>query len=384
MAAATVPTSFLSVPPGKIGLLLSVDNSGATVAKIEADGKFRDEIEVGDRIVTIDGARITKAADLQVNNDKVRVFGIAKKNPVSVQALSVISQTSQAAAAATPAAPMTTPTKSKPTKSNPNLKEKRLKRFRSSATIKIQERIDRALHQRLFLIEASALSTCSNGGPSITFSVLGSTGNVYEVTIQKVPHCSCPDAAKGNLCKHLLFVMLKVVGLPANNQLVYQSAYLSEELDHIFSRLQARLQLLGRDVVANEEVQKVHAVMKNGIEAEEKSVARKEVSGADCPICFDDLGSDLTLLTFCKGTCGTNFHKECISTWTRQPSHRSNPTCPACRQAWHDVETGGKCVAESSKNEGYDNLGRLQGQSPVRDTSTYHSRYDSYKRRRNY
>lgn len=61
------------------------------------------------------------------------------------------------------------------------------------------------------------------------FKVLGSTGNVcifngfipvdpadnmfifkvYEVVIDKVPGCSCPDALKGNHCKHLLFVFLK-------------------------------------------------------------------------------------------------------------------------------------------------------------------------------
>lgn len=175
-AQGTTPTSFLSVPPGKIGLLLSVDSSGATVAKIEADCRFRDQVEVGDRIVTIDGVRITKAADLRVNNATVRTYGIVKINPVPIQAPPVITETSQAAAAAQlvpKSAPMP-----KPTKTKPSPKEKRLKRFRSSATIKIQERINRALHQRLFLIEASEVSTCRNGGPSITFSVLGSTGNV--------------------------------------------------------------------------------------------------------------------------------------------------------------------------------------------------------------
>jgi uncharacterized Zn finger protein len=42
------------------------------------------------------------------------------------------------------------------------------------------------------------------------YAVLGSTGNVYEVHIKKVPMCSCPDFERGNLCKHVLFVMLKV------------------------------------------------------------------------------------------------------------------------------------------------------------------------------
>jgi hypothetical protein len=43
------------------------------------------------------------------------------------------------------------------------------------------------------------------------FSILGSTGNVYEVRVEQVPSCSCPDFHKRReLCKHLIFVYLKV------------------------------------------------------------------------------------------------------------------------------------------------------------------------------
>ena len=406
--STTTPTTILLIAPGKIGLTLSIDrtNGGATVTKIDPTSAYKDQFEEGDRIATIDGFRITKIADLHVNSDKVRRFGVVQKNPTSnnpptaaaagrTKTVPAAAESTNTATAASipnaPAAP--TPAASPPKQKAAKKKapqEKRLKRFRSYPTNKIQERIDRALQQRLFLIESSTPSTCpQHGGPCIKFSVLGSTGNVYEVTISKVPKCSCPDAAKGNLCKHLLFVMLKVVGLPANHQLVYQSAYLTEELDQIVMTLQTRLERLGRDVVANEEVQKVHADMKKGIQIDDdtNAVARKEVEGVDCPICFDELGSNLSQLTYCKGTCGTNFHKTCIQMWTRQSAHkRAGPTCPACRQPWEDVATGGRKtgVGSPSRSEGYDNLGRLQGQSTVRDTSTYHSPYDGYKRRRYY
>mmetsp|Transcript_4516 Transcript_4516/g.8068 ORF Transcript_4516/g.8068 Transcript_4516/m.8068 type:complete len:285 (-) Transcript_4516:189-1043(-) len=279
-------------------------------------------------------------------------------------------------------------------------KEKRLKRFRSSPTIKISERLARAVQQRLFLVSVSSPSTCPrHGGPSIKLNVLGSTGNVYEVTISKVPTCNCPDAMKGNLCKHLLFAMIKVVGLPINNSLVYQSAYLAEELVEIIGMLQQRTRQLGRDVVAKEAVRLQHESTKNGGEAttnnddddcdcDSKSASRKEIEG-DCPICFDPLGSNSSLLTFCQVACGSNFHRECIQMWTRQPAQRENPTCPACRQPWVDVRTGGKKTQSRSSiknehSEGYENLGSLQGQSSVRDTSTYHEPYDGYKRRRYY
>ena len=128
--------------------------------------------------------------------------------------------------------------------------EKRLKRHRSKPTNAISARIDRATTQRLYLISASQPTTCSQyGGPSITLNVLGSTGNVYDVTLSKIPSCNCPDHAKGNLCKHLLFALIKVVGLPTSSPLVYQDAYITQELDDIIEMLQI-MQCNYKDVVS--------------------------------------------------------------------------------------------------------------------------------------
>ena len=56
------------------------------------------------------------------------------------------------------------------------------------------------------------------------------SGNVYTVTISKNPHCSCPDHAKGNVCKHILFVMLRAIRLPPDDPLVWQRALLKGEV----------------------------------------------------------------------------------------------------------------------------------------------------------
>ena len=67
----------------------------------------------------------------------------------------------------------------------------------SYISVKIRERINRAVHQRLYMVDVSPQTIHEEyGGPSIKLNVLGSTGNVYEVTICKVPTCSCPDAMK--------------------------------------------------------------------------------------------------------------------------------------------------------------------------------------------
>ena len=41
--------------------------------------------------------------------------------------------------------------------------------------------------------------------PVMEFDVAGTTGNLYKVTVGKVPFCSCPDSLKGNQCKHIFY-----------------------------------------------------------------------------------------------------------------------------------------------------------------------------------
>ena len=98
------------------------------------------------------------------------------------------------------------------------------------------ERINRALTQRLYLVNQEEVdSTEDNVGLARNYAVLGSTNNVYDIHIGKVPTCSCPDFAKGHLCKHILFVMLKVLRVPGGSPLIYQKALLQTELQSIFA-----------------------------------------------------------------------------------------------------------------------------------------------------
>ncbi len=273
------------------------------------------------------------------------------------------------------------------------VQEKRLRAFRKNASVQVKNRISRATTQRLYLIRTSDITPFNpirnKEGPHITFTVLGSTGNVYDVTLCKLPKCTCPDNGKGNLCKHILFVMLKIIGLESSSPLVYQAAYLTDELNELLQLLQNRKAALGL-VEANKAVKDQYDKMKksenNGEEGEgeEDGIKRKKIEG-ECPVCFDDLlppgqasSSSSTLITYCKMSCGQNFHSECIKMWATQCGN--NPTCPACRQTWIDTNTGGKKEASVFENEGFTNLGSLQGQSRSRDTSTF-SNYRGRRRR---
>ena len=100
--------------------------------------------------------------------------------------------------------------------------EKRLKMFRKQAPQSYLEKLNRALGQRcgysmacgcqklikelcrMFVIDRIRQGTSE--APEEVIEMAGSTGNVYHVTISKLPHCTCPDNMKGNQCKHIVYV----------------------------------------------------------------------------------------------------------------------------------------------------------------------------------
>ena len=45
---------------------------------------------------------------------------------------------------------------------------------------------------------------------------------VYTVKVCRHPSCTCPDFNKGHLCKHVLFVMMRVLKQPVTNPLIWQ------------------------------------------------------------------------------------------------------------------------------------------------------------------
>jgi hypothetical protein len=129
-------------------------------------------------------------------------------------------------------------------------------RFSAAPNNGTRERISRAMPgsgHRLFLIDRQQQRPIgAEGGAAETFTVLGATGNVYTVSVSRHPTCSCPDAAKGNVCKHYLFVMLRVLRLDRDNPLVWQKALLTDEVNSVLGG-EARVGA-GRDVLASEGV----------------------------------------------------------------------------------------------------------------------------------
>jgi hypothetical protein len=69
--------------------------------------------------------------------------------------------------------------------------ERRLRRWRTHAPQTYQEIRSRALTQRMFVLDRKRDN--SNEEHLVeTISLAGTTGNVYTITVDKVPSCNCP------------------------------------------------------------------------------------------------------------------------------------------------------------------------------------------------
>ena len=243
--------------------------------------------------------------------------------------------------------------------------EKRLRQFRKKAPQTYLVVKERALTQRLTVLSRERCGEYDAPGEKVM--VAGSTGNVYTITVGHFSRCDCPHASKGHQCKHMVYVMLRVLKAPEH--LAYQLALLSSEL---------------REVIKNAPpIPGVETDGKDGTEGEGEDSNRKPIEG-ECPICYDEL-EDKEAIVYCKSSCGNNVHKDCMTKW--MAISRGKATCPYCRAKWaEDTGLEGKLGAIDTKglarnDDGYVNVSGQLGLSGERDTSSYHQFWVRSQRR---
>eukprot|EP00123_Amoebidium_parasiticum_P010741 comp20288_c0_seq1/m.25458 comp20288_c0_seq1/g.25458 ORF comp20288_c0_seq1/g.25458 comp20288_c0_seq1/m.25458 type:complete len:323 (-) comp20288_c0_seq1:266-1234(-) len=244
------------------------------------------------------------------------------------------------------------------------VEEKRLARWRTSANENVRQRIERAVTQRMYMVDRTRKSDTHE-----SFAVLGSTGNVYTVDITHKLSCDCPDFQKRQACcKHILFVFLKVLKQPPTSAYIYQSALVTKELQEIFDAAP----IDPRDVLANKNVVAAYKGSDSQAGEEGKEEGRRPAEGP-CPVCFEDMNEGgKEALTWCR-TCGNNMHMDCFRQWRgREVASGKQVTCVYCRAVWLEASAGTPGKGDDVSKEGYRNLGSLQGMSTERDTSTYY------------
>jgi hypothetical protein len=156
----------------------------------------------------------------------------------------------------------------------------------------------------------------------MVFRLLGDSGTVYVVVLGNLPACGCPAFiyrfARGNqsaVCKHLAFVLVKVLGMPANHYLLHQTAWLSWELDYWLARPR------GGKTAARPVLELLGLVPPMVLD-----------NDGCCPICYDDISAGEATLR-CGAQCRTLFHGSCVAAYN-QSQLPAPPQCAACRAPW--------------------------------------------------
>jgi divalent metal cation (Fe/Co/Zn/Cd) transporter len=244
----------------------------------------------------------------------------------------------------------TTPRKKK--KKGPD-EETRLRRYRGQPPASFLVKLERAQTQRMIVVGRTRKTIAD--APAEDIDIVGSTGNIYTVTISHLPSCTCPDSLKGNECKHKVYALHTVLKAPSHLQ--YQLALLTSELQKIFSDAPPIPTAVAEDL--------------NG---------RRKPTDGECPICYMELDEESNELVWCKAQCGHNLHKSCFDQWAKSQGARE-VRCVYCRTPW---ETDARELAELKRNgeqgeDGYINVAEVLGMSRARDYSGY---YQPWARRR--
>jgi hypothetical protein len=189
-------------------------------------------------------------------------------------------------------------------------------------------RVSRALSQRIYLIDSTAPPEGS--GEDFHFSIMGNSGIAYDIRIgTKFISCSCPDhSANGNLCKHLLFVLIRLLKYTHND--VFKNYYMPlvyEDLKN--NHFETQDDTLKRCAFYLENREKLSKQNK------------KKLEGADCPICLEELKDPASgpvvgkaggePLLWCKAQCGNFVHQNCFLKWVEK---KDGANCVLCRAQW--------------------------------------------------
>ncbi|OWZ58583.1 hypothetical protein C356_01179 [Cryptococcus neoformans c45] len=264
---------------------------------------------------------------------------------------------------------------------------KRPARVRSHCPQTIMDRCDRAMSQRMFMIERVSYVNVPNQVDY--FKVLGSTGNVYTVTIGDFPSCDCPDCIKGNSpCKHIIFVFLKVLKVPEDSSVWYQKGLTPAEVQWVFRHAppaptgSIAVPSNVRDAYLRATGNLPEQATSTSGDSERFDGKRIKAIGEDCPVCYeemtqqDDVNKRLIYDDSASG-CGRPLHAECFRMWAATAKKSGKGvTCVWCRNEWPTGITGGKGKGKAKEpsydSMGYLNMASVAGMRRTRDTSTYH------------
>ena len=167
------------------------------------------------------------------------------------------------------------------------------------------------------------------------------------------------------MCKHLMWVYMRVLGVSRDDPALCQVALLQSELAAMLSRPSAaqRATLAAASAreaylcaaglprgseedapapVRRRPTRRIPRVPDGKIanDADDVPIAEEDDEEPKCPVCFEDVedaadraaGSlDPSSVWWCRGGCGGNVHARCMRMWIQKSG---SSTCPLCRAPW--------------------------------------------------
>ncbi|XP_051151578.1 uncharacterized protein LOC127265685 [Andrographis paniculata] len=182
-------------------------------------------------------------------------------------------------------------------------------------TQSFSDRIIRAVRHRLRLLHRS----------DSLFFILGATGNVYTVSISSTPSCTCPDRATP--CKHILFVFIRVLGVPPDDSCLRRRTLRPCQLHRVLN-LPTSAEALAGEAVR----ERFHQLFFQPSGSRRMDVTVAD-GGAACPVCLEEMTRQDNVVAC--GTCRNVIHEECFLAWKRSCRRRST-TCVLCRARWRN------------------------------------------------
>lgn len=164
-------------------------------------------------------------------------------------------------------------------------------------------RIERAQTQPIYILD--------NNNDELKYTVVGSTTNLYTVSLI-TDTCDCPDFVRRQLpCKHIIFVWLNKFGISPDE--IEENYIIGFEEDYL------RSLVYSYSCDSNQDKKKK--------EQKEGEVKQRFFEGLECAICYEEMGVKDSLV-YCRTTCGNSIHRACFEKM-REVMKRG--TCPYCR-----------------------------------------------------
>jgi hypothetical protein len=157
-------------------------------------------------------------------------------------------------------------------------------------------------------------------GPTV-FNIQDEDGKAFRVAVGNPHTCSCHQIQ----CIHQVFCLLKVLRIPSEHALSWQTSFTDIETNQVLD-----------GITADKRKRMTKKVNDNVQTAEASTSNRQGFSDGEeiCPVCQDEM-SNFQALTWCRKGCGNNFHAKCLQSYANYKiSNKDKVCCPLCRADW--------------------------------------------------